>query len=513
MIIGRSRQKDQKHPAPEDILTIWLQNLENHKDRPAVSDAGGLYTYAQLWQESGAIAAGLLDGRSDLEEEAVAFLMDPGFAWVSTLLGIWRAGGMAVPLCITHPPAELRYAIETTGARRVLAGPSREEQLSFIPVTRLADLAAPAGARLPEPGPERRAMILFTSGTTSRPKGVVSTHGIIGTWIRSLQQAWEYRAEDRLLHFLPLHHLHGVLNKLLVPLASGARVDMLPRFDPAVVGQHIRDGGYSLFMAVPTIYSKLIAWMDSLPAAERQELAAGFSAMRLMVSGSAALPVPVLERWQQLTGHFLLERYGMTEIGMAIGNPLHGRRRAGSIGRPLPGVTIRLADEAGREVPAGEPGEILVQGKGVFLEYWQNPGATTAAFRDGWFLTGDMAVLEDGFYRILGRTSVDIIKSGGYKISALEIEEVYRRHPGIKDIAVIGMPDEEWGEVICAAVLAETGRAPTLEELKDWGKDRLAPYKLPRRMEIPEDFPRNAMGKVMKPELKTLFGKEKVQKG
>ena len=155
--------------------------------------------------------------------------------------------------------------------------------------------------------------------------------------------------------------------------------------------------------------------------------------------------MPVLERWQQLTGHVLLERYGMTEIGLAVSNPLHGERRAGSIGQPLPGVAVCLTDESGRDVPAGEPGEILLQGQGVFLEYWQNPAATTAAFRDGWFLTGDMALLEDGYYRILDRTSVDIIKSGGYKISAPEIEGVFRRHPEISDIAVIGMPDDEWG--------------------------------------------------------------------
>ena len=195
----------------------------------------------------------------------------------------------------------------------------------------------------------------------------------------------------------------------------------------------------------------------------------------------------------------------MTEIGMALSNPLHGRRRPGSVGAPLPGVAVRVVDEEGREVTPGTPGEIEVRGPSVFREYWRRPEATEAAFRDGWFRTGDIAVVEKGSYRILGRSSVDIIKTGGYKVSALEIEEAIREHPAVREVAVVGLPDPEWGERIGAAVVLAPEEALTLEELRRWAGDRLAPYKLPTRLLALKELPRNAMGKVTKPDLVRLF--------
>jgi malonyl-CoA/methylmalonyl-CoA synthetase len=228
--------------------------------------------------------------------------------------------------------------------------------------------------------------------------------------------------------------------------------------------------------------------------------------LRLMVSGSAALPVSTLERWRGISGHTLLERYGMTEIGMALSNPLAGERRPGSVGLPLPGVQVRLVDEDGSEVEPGTPGEIEVRGPGVFLEYWRRPEATAEAFRDGrWFRTGDVAVVEDGYYRILGRRSVDIIKTGGFKVSALEIEEVLRTHPAVAECAVVGVADAEWGERVCAAVELREGTTLTLDELQPWARVRLAPYKLPRALRAVDALPRNAMGKVTKPEVAKLF--------
>src|SRR5207249_4054061 len=242
-------------------------------------------------------------------------------------------------------------------------------------------------------------------------------------------------------------------------------------------------GDLTLFMAVPTIYGKLITAWEAAAPERRRAWSAGCAPprMRLMVSGSAALPVQRLERWRGITGHVLLERYGMTEIGMALANPLHGERRPGFVGTPLPGVEVRLVDEAGRPVPAGTPGEIEVRGETVFLEYWRRPDATGAAFRDGWFRTGDVAVSEHGAYRMLGRSSVDIIKTGGYKVSALEVEEVLRTHPAIAECAVVGVEDPEWGERICAAVEPRGDANLTLATLQAWAKERLAPYKIPRR--------------------------------
>jgi len=225
------------------------------------------------------------------------------------------------------------------------------------------------------------------------------------------------------------------------------------------------------------------------------------------MSGSAALPLQTLERWREIAGHTLLERYGMTEIGMALSNPLHGARRPGTVGSPLPGVKARIVDDNGNTVDEGTSGELEVRGDGVFLEYWRRPEETRCAFREGWFRTGDIAVVEHGAYRLLGRISVDIIKTGGYKVSALEVEEVIRAHPAVSDCAVIGIVDPEWGERVSVAVELRAHAALSLDDLQSWTKPRLAPYKIPRELHCMRSLPRNAMGKVVKPELAKLLAR------
>jgi malonyl-CoA/methylmalonyl-CoA synthetase len=257
-------------------------------------------------------------------------------------------------------------------------------------------------------------------------------------------------------------------------------------------------------MAVPTIYRRLIEAWESAPTGRQATLSDACRRMRLHVSGSAALPVPLLERWREITGHTLLERYGMTEIGMGLTNPLHGERKPGRVGTPFPGVEVRLVDDHGREPRPGSPGEIEVRGPNVFLEYWRLPDETANAFRDGWFATGDIAVVEDGSYRLLGRKSVDIINTAGYNVSALEIEEVLRSHPNIEECAVVGVPDPDLGERVCAAVERAGADELTLDALRDWAHDRLAPYKIPRDLRV-ATLPRNAMGKVMKVEVAAMF--------
>jgi malonyl-CoA/methylmalonyl-CoA synthetase len=289
---------------------------------------------------------------------------------------------------------------------------------------------------------------------------------------------------------------------------SGATCEMLPGFDAeAVWTRFAADDGPNLFMAVPTIYTRLIAFWESLPEQRQGNLRTACERFRLMVSGSAALPVPVLEKWRAISGQTLLERYGMTEIGMGLSNPLHGERRPGFVGTPLPGVDIRLRGEDGGRVPDGQPGEIQVRGATVFGEYWRRPEATAEAFtEDGWFRTGDIAVVEEGAYRILGRNSVDIIKTGGYKVSALEIESVLRTHEAIGECAVVGVEDKEWGQRVAAAVVLRDRRRLDLETLRSWGKERLATYKVPSLLKAVDQLPRNAMGKVTKPEVVKLFG-------
>jgi len=287
-------------------------------------------------------------------------------------------------------------------------------------------------------------------------------------------------------------------------LWSGARCDMLPGFDAAEVLARLAGGDLSLYMAVPTIYHRLIALLDETAEEERERVREGAGRLRLMVSGSAALPIPVLERWRELTGHTLLERYGMTEIGMGLSNPYRGERVPGSVGTPLPGVEVRLVDEQAGAVADGEPGEIQVRGPTVFLEYWDRPEDTRSAFADdGWFRTGDTAVIESGRYRILGRSSVDILKSGGEKISALEVEEVLLRHEAVSEAAVVGLDDDDWGQRVVAVVVA---RQPVeAEELRQWARATLAPHKVPKEFHFTDALPRNPLGKTVKPEVVRLL--------
>jgi malonyl-CoA/methylmalonyl-CoA synthetase len=259
-------------------------------------------------------------------------------------------------------------------------------------------------------------------------------------------------------------------------------------------------------MAVPTIYVKLINHLESLDTSGARSICDGFGQMRLNVSGSAACPVKVFNQWQALTGQVLLERYGMTEVGMAISNPYDGERRAGFVGQPLPGVTVQLYDEDDKPVQAeATPGEIRMRGANVFQEYWGNEQATRDAFKDGWFCSGDIAVIEDGYIRIMGRSSIDIIKSGGYKLSALEIEGVLLTHDDISEVAVIGVADDTWGEAVAAVVVLRDGTSLELSDLKHWCTGKMSPYKIPKQLKILDALPRNAMGKVTKPALRELL--------
>jgi malonyl-CoA/methylmalonyl-CoA synthetase len=489
-----------------------IQRAIAHDQRLAIIDDQGRYTYAEILDAASRVASTLLGGRPDLREARVAFMTPPGLEYVAVQWGTWLAGGIAVPLCVSHPEAEIDYVLEDTGADTVVAHPRYEEKLRPLADRRNIHFVLTTEAMrakqsvLPDVDPDRRAMILYTSGTTSKPKGVVTTHRNITAQITCLIEAWGWTAEDHILHVLPLHHTHGIINVLSCALWAGAVCEMLPKFDADEVWRRFVESDLTLFMAVPTIYVRLIAAWEKATPEEQERMSKACAKMRLMVSGSAALPVKVLEKWQAISGHTLLERYGMTEIGMALSNPLHGERRPGFVGVPLPGVIARLVDESGNEIrEEGKPGEIQVRGPNVFLEYWRRPEATEKAFRDGWFCTGDVAVVEGGYYRILGRSSVDIIKTGGYKVSALEIEEVLRTHPAIRECAVVGVEDEEWGECVCAAVNLETGNSLSLEDLRAWAKERLASYKVPTRLLVLEELPRNVMGKVTKPEVKRLF--------
>ena len=492
-----------------------IAHAERHNGRTALVDSQGAFTYNDLLDASSRVATALLAGREDLQEERVAFLLTPGFRWVATQWGIWRAGGIAVPLPLNSPRPELEYFIGDTGASTLVFDTLAAPLVS--PIATAGDIHALSYDQLsvrqpaelqgitPDITSQRRAMILYTSGTTSRPKGVVTTHANITAQVMSLVEAWEWSASDRIVLCLPLHHVHGIINVVCCALWLGATCQVLPRFDANDTWDLIASGNLTLFMAVPTIYAKLIsAWETGSPE-RRARLSQSCLKLRLMVSGSAALPVSTLQRWKEISGHTLLERYGMTEIGMALSNPLQGERVPGTVGTPLPSVVVQLVGDNGKPVAPGTPGEIEVRGPSVFAEYWGKPDATRDAFRDGWFRTGDTAVVENGVYRILGRTNIDILKTGGHKVSALEIEEALRKHPAVAECAVVGVPDPEWGERVAAALVLNDGDALDLPSLRTWAKELLAAYKLPSRLLRLDALPRTAMGKVIKPAVVALF--------
>lgn len=490
---------------------LW-ERARQWPERSAAADPTGGVTYGELLDESARVAGWLLEGRDDLAGARVAILARPSVAFVVAQWGVWRAGGVVVPMAASHPPPEWAFVLDDASPVAVL--PDDELAPAIAPLVRARGLrtATLAETTTGAPAPElptvdlvRPALMIYTSGTTARPKGVVTTHANLRAQMTALVEAWRWSPEDRILSVLPFHHVHGLVNVLGCALWSGACCEISGKFNAEATWDRLAAGGITLFMAVPTIYQHLIAAWEDLPPDRQERAATGARAVRLMVSGSAALPISVWERWREITGHALLERYGMTELGMVLSNPVDGERRPGHVGTPLPGVEVRLRDEAGSEVSPGEPGEIEVRGPNVFHSYWSRPEETAAAIRDGWFATGDVAIWNDDSYRILGRKSVDIIKTGGYKVSALEIEEVLRGHPLVAECAVVGIADAEWGERVAAAceMAGEGPWAP--ESIREWAAGRLAPYKVPRTLIRVDALPRNTMGKVVKPAVARLL--------
>ncbi|KAL6755300.1 hypothetical protein V8C86DRAFT_2678839 [Haematococcus lacustris] len=575
-----------------------LRRASLRLSRPAIVHQGKTVSYGEL-----ASAAERLSGKMSVElagrqQPRIGLHAAPGPEYAIATLAIWQCGGIAVPLATSHPASELSYVLQDAGVTMVL---SREDGLHHI-----ADVAhqhsatvqvveAPSGSSSSSSSSGRGdsdvswsmgsgaesgglvrgvggdsqaaaagALIIYTSGTTGKPKGVLHTHRSLEAQVAGLVDAWQWQASDSLLHALPLHHIHGIVNALYCPLYAGACTHMLNRFSPAAVWSRIMDGSVSVMMGVPTMYSLLLSAYDAMAPEQQSRAAAAASRLRLTVCGSSACPVPLMQRWKALSGQHLLERYGMTEVGMALSNPYQGERRPGSVGQPLPGVSVRIAED----------GELLVRGATVFKEYWGRAEATAQAFTpDGFFKTGDTAGVEwvaapslsclapahqnqhpdQGlgstqaqaqsqtqtqtqtqaqsqtqnhgeagpgagvpYYTILGRTSVDIIKSAGYKLSALQLEGALLEHPQLAEVAVLGVPDQVYGEVVTALVVpraTETQAAVDPQQfvaaLKSHASTRLAPYQLPRKYIVMAALPRNAMGKVNKKEmLKNLLATE-----
>ena len=490
------------------MLSIFLK-AEQYDQSVALRDKDRSYSYKDLLKASNNIATALLSKKPDLKEERIGFLISPSFKYVSILWGIWKAGGIGVPLSLSATELELTHYLEDAKINLLISdneGIKKLKKLSDdlnIPLKDEKNLKGNEGRALPEIKKKRKAMILFTSGTTNKPKGVVSTHANLEAQISSLVEAWEWQKDDFIPLILPLHHIHGIINTLSCPLWIGASVDILGGFEVEKVIEAISKNNYSVFTAVPSIYFSLIDKLEKMDETELKLVQTKVKKMRLMMSGSAALAPEIHKKWKKLTGQDLLERYGMTEIGMALSNPLRGEKRPGSVGMPLPKVEICLMDNNEIITQESVPGEIMIKGPQVFLEYWNQEKATKDSFFEGWFKTGDVGEIVQGYYKILGRASVDIIKSGGYKISALEIEDILLKHPQVKECAVIGITDKKWGEVVAAVITAS--EELTLKDIQAWSLDFLSDYKIPRSIKLLETLPKNTMGKVMKPELRKLF--------
>ena len=510
--------------APQTRLMSRFEALAR-STRVAVVDARGASTFDAVSERVRNLAREL--GAAQLRGRRVALLADPDREWLEGFWAILWARATPVPLSSLHPAPEQEAFLAQSQAAALLVSESAASRCEARHPLRLVfgegRLVSENGAsRAPrsESGQLERereaenatALLLHTSGTTGRPKGVPLSHGNVFAGIECLIDAWAMTQQDRLVHCLPLHHLHGICVSLLCAYCAGASTQFVPRYDPEQVVSAAT--GSSVLMGVPTQHKRLVDYLEGLDAGGQAACARVLRSLRLITSGSAKLPERVGHRLADFSGQYPLERYGMTEVGIVLGNPLLGTRQPGSCGKPLPGCDIRIVDESGRDAEGTAAGEIWIRGDSVFAGYDADPGATAEAFEAGFFKSGDTAVwTPEGFVRILGRTSVDIIKSGGYKLSALEIEEHLRSHVSVQDVAVVGVADETWGERVVAVVVpSAVGQRALLDpaaasrELQQWMKERVAGYQVPKAFVWQADLPRNSMGKVQKTELIRALG-------
>ncbi|WSD21806.1 acyl-CoA synthetase [Streptomyces phaeochromogenes] len=468
--------------------------------RPALRFGDRSLTYGELAATASPLAARVA------EAGRIAVWATPTLETAVAVVAALLAGVPAVPLNPKSGESELGHIVSDSAPTLVLAAPGTQLPPVLAALERVdihvdADIdVRDTEAASPDTGtPETPALIVYTSGTTGPPKGAVIPRRAIATTLDALADAWQWTGDDVLVHGLPLFHVHGLILGILGPLRRGGSVRHLGRFETAGVARELSEGATMLF-GVPTMYHRIAETLPDDPA-----LAKALARARLLVSGSAALPVHDHERIAQATGRRVIERYGMTETLMNTSVRADGEPRAGTVGVPLPGVELRLTEEDGTtavEAYDGETvGEIQVRGPNLFTEYLNRPEATTAAFtEDGWFRTGDMAVRDpDGYVRIVGRKATDLIKSGGYKIGAGEIENALLEHPGVREAAVTGEPDADLGERIVAWIVpADPQSPPTVDELADHVARRLAPHKRPRVVHHLDALPRNDMGKIMK---------------
>lgn len=471
-------------------------SLDRHGTLPALEFGGRVFPYQELARLSSRFAAGLRAYRVG-PGDAVAVRAGNCPELVIALLGNLSAGAIHVPVNPAFTEEETRHILADSGARLVVAPAGADcpydRHVSFEDVLAAGGTAP---TRAPEPDEDSIALLLYTSGTTGRSKGVELSVGSVLANLGSVARLWRISESDRVLVALPLFHVHGLGLGLIGPLLSGATVLLEKRFDAGAVAEAFAGRRATVFMGVPTMYVRLLEHLEKSPAD-----ALALSKARLFTSGSAPLSAADFSAFRAATGHAVLERYGMTETLFTLSNPYEGERRPGSVGFPVPGCEVRVVDDDRRDLPDGTDGELLVRSSGLMTRYRNRPEETAAAMHEGWFVTGDVATrAADGYVTLHGRKSVDFVKSGGYRISAREIEDLLSRHPGVKEVAVVGLPDRVWGERVAAAVIPAPGasHAGIAEALRDLAAEGLAPYKQPREIVVLDEFPRTPLGKVRK---------------
>lgn len=492
--------------AAGSLVAAWRRRWAATPGQVVLVDQRGLSVTAAELEDRSASAATRLGAAGVQAGDRVVVSAEPSIAYVVAYVGVLRLGAVALPLNGAYQAPEVAHIVsDARVAAAITDDPERGRWIAeaspgvMVTPPDLGDLPAASSQQFPldAAGLDDPALLAYTSGTTGAPKGAVLSHGNLLASADAVRLAWRWVPDDRLVLALPLFHMHGLGVGLHGTLTAGATAVLLDRFDAGAVLGAVADGG-TLFFGVPTMWHRLAGASNSDALAR----------LRLAVSGSAPLPPDLHAAIAEIAGRPPLERYGMTETAMLVSNPYEGDRRAGSVGFPLPGVEVRLVDGADAEPGAASgsadgvapAAEIEVRGPNVFRGYWERPEATADAFRDGWFRTGDLGTVDpDGYLRIVGRAK-ELIISGGYNIYPREVEDVLRAHPAVADAAVVGAPDAEWGERVCAFIVPD-GEV-TNEDLATWCAGRLAPYKRPRRWERIEQVPRNPLGKVLRHQLR-----------
>ena len=496
----------------QNLYALFESRFPADRDRPLlILDDGTELTYRQA-EEGAARFAALFTGSGLVAGDRVAVQVEKSPQALLVYLGCLKAGLAYLPLNSAYQEGEIYYFLDNAQPRAVVAQPSSMKWLEPLAARlkirsvfsldatghgTLMDAVRDAPTRFPtaECAGDDLAAILYTSGTTGRSKGAMLTHRNLASNAVVLHREWGFGPDDVLIHMLPLFHVHGLFVASHCVLMNGTAMRFHARFDAKRAIAEFADS--TVFMGVPTFYTRLL----DEPGLTR-EAAAG---MRLFVSGSAPLLAETHTEFERRTGHRILERYGMTETGMLTSNPLHGERRAGSVGPPLPGTEVRIVDDDGRSVAQGAIGHVLVRGDNVFQGYWRMPERNQEEFVDGWFRTGDMGALSaDGYLSIVGR-SKDLIITGGYNVYPKEIELALDELPGVQESAVVGVPHPDFGEAVTAVIVPAPGARPTEAEVIAALKRKLANFKVPKRVYVEDELPRNAMGKVQKNVLRDRY--------